>query len=196
MDGRSGPSAEPPPCSALSADPAAQEFGDLGVGKSGEAGELVGAQAGTCESPQHIAESTALVVQGGGEAVDAFLAVLEVHCGAHCAQGIVEEHGEEPIPGVATSVGIRRLGRGPGREHLRDRGGDAVARPGRRRGLAPPDDRPMIDRPARANRGLGRVQAATGRRARPGRGLPGADIQPVIGGQARRRGGPGGGLPI
>ena len=121
-------------CSALRGS-AAQEFGDLGVGEAGEPGELVGAEPGAGEPAQHVTEAAALVLQGGREPVDALLAVLEVHRRADGAHGVVEEHGQQPVPGVAPPVALRRVCRGPGREHLGDRGRDAVARPGGRRGL-------------------------------------------------------------
>ena len=156
-----------------------------------EPGELIGAQPGAGEPAEHVTEATAFVVEGGGEAVDALLAVLEVHGRADGAQRVVEEHGEQPVPGVAAPVGVGRVGRGSGRENVRDRGGDALARPGRRGGLAPVGGGPVIDGGARgafvrsAVR-RGRRRACGHRAATPAPGHP-ADRRRVGGHRAGNR---------
>ena len=75
------------------------------------------------------------VLQAGGEPVQAFLALLEVYGCADSAQGVVEEHGQEPVPGVAAPVALGGVRRGAGGEHVSDRGSDALARTRRRAGL-------------------------------------------------------------
>ena len=48
-------------------------------------------------------------LQACGEPVEAFLALLEVHGCADGAHGVVEQHGQEPVPGVAAPVAVRDL---------------------------------------------------------------------------------------
>ena len=78
-----------------------------------------------------------LVLEACGEPVEAFLALLEVHGCADGTHGVVEQHGQEPVPGVAAPVAVRGLRRGAGREHLGDGGRDALARTRRGPGLVP-----------------------------------------------------------
>ena len=90
-------------------------------------------------------------------------------------RGSSSERGQEPVAGVPAPIGIRCLGRSARREDLSDSGGDAVARPGRRCGLAPACGGPVVDGRARGAFVRSAVRRVVGGPAGIGHRFPAGD---------------------
>src|SRR3954454_13978257 len=110
---------------------------DLAAVETGELRDLARAEAGGGQPADDGAELVATGAHLLREPAELLLLALQLDRRADRAHGVVEEHGQEPVAGVAAAGvdhAVRRLpGPGPGRQGLLDGRGDGPAGPRRLR---------------------------------------------------------------